>query len=936
MASEEFGLSREVWQKVEELFGRMIESDDPDSILAQESDPEIAAIAGRLYRNHQQAEEAHFIEEPITLVKGLTAPASPRFAAGDLLAGRFLVQALLGAGGMGEVYCATDQRLGGNLAIKTIRTHLASDRAVRLRFLDEIQNARCVTHANVCRIFDLFDEGETLCFSMEYLDGTTLENWLADASAPRQVRQRVAIDLAEGLLAAHRNGIVHCDFKPGNVLMTGDSAHPRPVITDFGLARALSSAGAANAHFMPGGTLEYMAPELRAGSMPDIRSDIYAYGRVLRRLLPEDRAGLACSAERREDRPLSLEAVLSDWRKRPTRRVWIAVAAAAPLAGAGGYEILQRPRLPLLGRQRIAVNAFLPSGLKNAALVRDLLITALRQSLLVSIVSDEKIRAMLNDIKFPAASRPDTPRLLAAAAHEGIELVLEGALRETGAGFQFLLQVFRPGNEKAAFELSKSVPDRAHLVDLTSEAVQQLRREFGESSATLRAGRLQDVTSPKLDAVTFYFEGVRLYDTAQAEAAIAYFDNAIVADPQFALAHLFRALALAARFNVPAALPSYERAWALRERVSERERLWIEFQCHSIYKDHVSSLNPSRRLAALYPDESTFQRNVAFAYAASGHPLDALPYSRRAVELDGSNDNNLSELIVNHAEANRFDEALEIYSQLRSQGHNNTLLDWGAGIAWMGKGEWENARASFARMGSDAKRSRWASIFACAPAILEGRFAEVAATLESDLAYDIATGEQNHVFTRRIWLGYLEWLMGRGAATRLQAEYLAALDPSPAFLEYLREGALLAVKAKAPDLVQTAIASLRKIEDRWPSTHSRGVRAHVESVAAQDGNTDAASLGEAMGLWPDPPVLLSHAQWLERQGDFAAAYAACERLEEQRGRILKRYFPGLLVLGQIEKARCLERMSRFEDAQRLLSQTANFWRRVARDHDTLQ
>src|SRR5262249_24355223 len=149
-------------------------------------------------------------------------------------------------------------------------------------------------------------------------------------------------------------------------------------------------------------------------------------------------------------------------------------------------------------------------------------------------------------------------------------------------------------------------------------------------------------------------------------------------------------LALTARFKLFSALPSFERAFALRDRLAERERGWIEFQYYNFVRDNARSLDSARRLASLYPEDATYQRNVALAYAFTGRPTDGLPYSRRAVELDPNN-NNLSELIVNSAEANQFDQALEAWSTFRNRGNTSTLLDWGAGLAWMGKGDMAQA-----------------------------------------------------------------------------------------------------------------------------------------------------------------------------------------------------------------------------------------------------
>jgi len=271
----------ELWLRIEVLFERLLESNDPEALLAGIGDPAVSNEVEHLYRAHLEATEAGFLDQPITLIAKLMAPERPRFQPGQALLDRFVIERLVGRGGMGEVYLAHDRRLNERVAIKTIRMELAGDPSVRNRFLREVQNSRRVTHPNVCRIFDLFEEGATPFFSMEYLDGVGLSEWLAQRRVPAASRRHLALFLAEGLHAAHRNGILHRDFKPSNIILIGDGLTPRPVITDFGLARAFSSTSVLNLHSLQAGTLDYMAPELKRGDPASVRTDTYAFGKVL-------------------------------------------------------------------------------------------------------------------------------------------------------------------------------------------------------------------------------------------------------------------------------------------------------------------------------------------------------------------------------------------------------------------------------------------------------------------------------------------------------------------------------------------------------------------------------------------------------------------------------------------------------------------------------
>jgi serine/threonine protein kinase len=218
---------------------------------------------------------------------------------GEVLAGRFKIIRFIAAGGMGEVYEASDIELRERVAIKTIHPDILQRQDAVVRFKREVHLARQVTHPNVCRIHDLFrhistqgDSQEEIVFvSMEFLHGKTLSTHL---KANGRMRMQEALPLvkqmAAALSAAHDAGIVHHDFKPGNVVLVGhDNAHPamRVVVTDFGLASRSVRSGADWNNTTVGSTREvfgtpaYMAPEQIQGRTGTIASDIYAFGLVI-------------------------------------------------------------------------------------------------------------------------------------------------------------------------------------------------------------------------------------------------------------------------------------------------------------------------------------------------------------------------------------------------------------------------------------------------------------------------------------------------------------------------------------------------------------------------------------------------------------------------------------------------------------------------------
>ena len=190
----------------------------------------------RLLDHHEKAGD--FLNEPLI--------PSSSFAAGDVIAHRYRIVSLIGRGGMGEVYQADDQFLRESVAIKRLRADLSRDEAIARQYQKEIQLARKITHPNICRLFEVgihesedAERTKVLFFTMELLNGETLSSKIRrDGRLSRAAAFPMALQMAKGLAAAHGAGVIHTDFKSGNVILVASTATgARAVITDFGLAR---------------------------------------------------------------------------------------------------------------------------------------------------------------------------------------------------------------------------------------------------------------------------------------------------------------------------------------------------------------------------------------------------------------------------------------------------------------------------------------------------------------------------------------------------------------------------------------------------------------------------------------------------------------------------------------------------------------------------
>jgi predicted ATPase/predicted Ser/Thr protein kinase len=199
--------------------------------------------------------------------------------------GPYQLISLLGAGSMGEVYRAEDTRLERTVAVKTLPAVLAADPAQVRRFEREARAASALNHPNIVTVYDVGREGDVPYIAMEFVEGRTLRTLLSDGRLPLATLMRVAMQLADGLAAAHVKGVIHRDLKPENIVITRDGLLK---ILDFGLAkreRLSKDADETHATLTASGallgTVGYMSPEQATGAVADSRSDQFALGAIL-------------------------------------------------------------------------------------------------------------------------------------------------------------------------------------------------------------------------------------------------------------------------------------------------------------------------------------------------------------------------------------------------------------------------------------------------------------------------------------------------------------------------------------------------------------------------------------------------------------------------------------------------------------------------------
>jgi eukaryotic-like serine/threonine-protein kinase len=202
---------------------------------------------------------------------------------GSVLANRYRIEARIGSGGMAEVYRGFDPVLNRTVAIKVLLAQFARDSSFVARFRREAQAAARLNHPNIVGVYDTGADGETQFIVMEFIEGRTLADFL---SAGRRLTPVQAAEVAQkicgALAAAHAQGVIHRDIKPGNVMVTRDGTVK---VMDFGIARISSGVETAPQTSAVLGTASYLSPEQAQGAPVDARTDIYSLGTVLYEML---------------------------------------------------------------------------------------------------------------------------------------------------------------------------------------------------------------------------------------------------------------------------------------------------------------------------------------------------------------------------------------------------------------------------------------------------------------------------------------------------------------------------------------------------------------------------------------------------------------------------------------------------------------------------
>src|SRR6188472_2745625 len=285
-------LKPERWKQVNDLFQSAIDrAPEERAAFLDEScygDEGMRREVECLLTSHERAE--NFIEIPAFKVAPELVPNDSTDALIGKLIGHYLIESLIGVGGMGEVYLARDERLGRKAALKLLPDSVTTDEAQLSRFKNEARTASALNHPNILTVYEIGAEGNVQFIATEFIEGMTLRAALAPGRISVPKALEIGVQVASALSAAHEAGVVHRDIKPENIMLRPDGYVK---VLDFGIAKLTEQQPASDQHDLattmllqthPGlvmGTARYVSPEQTRGQSTDARSDIWNLGVVL-------------------------------------------------------------------------------------------------------------------------------------------------------------------------------------------------------------------------------------------------------------------------------------------------------------------------------------------------------------------------------------------------------------------------------------------------------------------------------------------------------------------------------------------------------------------------------------------------------------------------------------------------------------------------------
>jgi serine/threonine protein kinase/tetratricopeptide (TPR) repeat protein len=714
-------MTPERWQQARQILNEALERepDERRGFLAEacSGDASLRQEVEALLLAHEQA--GSFLNVPV--VKVGRSHADVRLLAGTKL-GHYEVGALIGAGGMGEVWKARDTKLGREVAIKILPDDLV-DASARRRFQHEARMASSLNHPHILTVHDADEFDGRQYLVTEFVDGGTLKDWAAAEKRTWRQAVELVIGVADGLAAAHAAGIMHRDIKPANILVAKNGYAK---LADFGLAKLTSTTSEDLSRAALGaeatrvgmivGTIAYMSPEQALGGTVDARSDIFSFGIVLYELLTGRRPFEGANELEKlnaiihgsvppltEDVPTAMRAVVKKaLEKNPTDRYQFMRELVIDLRGLvlQKMETSTTPYPAHAPVERVPSIAVLPFADMSAAKDQDWFCDGLAEEILNALTSLKGLRVAARTSAFSFKGKSDDLRSIGEKLN--VTTVLEGSVRRAGDRVRITAQLSDVQN---GYQLWSERYDRElkDIFDIQDEIAKSIADRLKVTLAGIKENRVVAQATANLEAYQLYLKGRALVDRRGASVPVGLdlLRKAVELDPGYSLAWAGVADALTVMAYSGAARGSQSKAEAMAAAKRSIELDPASAVGHTALAC-ATLLYENNRSMAKREFERSLELNPSYAMGRCwyGHfyfnwtcgDFDrGIAETRRALDSDPLSAYVTMTLGVGLFTAGRLDEAIEKCLLANQLDSGSFVARWALGIALGMGGRFEEA-----------------------------------------------------------------------------------------------------------------------------------------------------------------------------------------------------------------------------------------------------
>ena len=780
-------------------------------------------------------------EETLTASRAMTLSVGPELRKapasgtslllpGTVLANRYEILQLLGEGGMGAVYKARDCELERVIALKIIRPDLVGHEWILQRFKQELILARQITHRNVIRIYDLGEAAGMKFITMEHVEGETLkavvqrERKLSPTEAGGIIRQ-----VCQGLGAAHAEGVIHRDLKPGNIMRDHQG---RIVVMDFGLAHSMEASQALSAfgtgddttrtqsqlyQSQPGtlvGTPAYMAPEQASGEEPDARCDIFALGIIFFELLtgqmpfkaappaetvrnrtrekpktlgevdaqvPRSLSKIVerCLQPERDARYQAAKDVLNDLDEYLApflRKAWKWMAVAAVLLLAGTQFVVQQRFTQKSGTQHAPVSV-LVADFKNQtgdpvfdSTLEPALERALEGASFVNAYNRGQALQIASQLR-PGASRLDDTLARLVAGREGINVIMVGSIARQGSRYAVECKAIDPVSGKTIVSSEATASDKNSVLGAANTIAARVRRTLGDTTPeSAQIAAVETFSSGSLEAAHEYALAGNADSEGRWNEAIQHGLKAVQLDPDLGRAYDVIAVQYHNMGQPQEAEKYFTLALSKIDHMSEREKYRTRGAYYLMMREPDKALEEFTQLVSKYPADDAGHANLALAYFYRRDMAHALEEGRRATAIYPNHVVQRSNVGLYGMYAGDFSTGIEESKAALEMNHSFVPGYMGVALSQLGQGQPSEASATYEELAKIKPEGASSAASGLADvALYDGQLPEAIKILEQGARADLANKNADGAANKFAILAQAYLTSGNEAAAAVHA-----------------------------------------------------------------------------------------------------------------------------------------------------------------------